>query len=118
MKLDKVITIAIGRDGRNGTLKSSTWLEFIRLTRTTISTHATLVAAATGAGVGSDDDRDGKPEETAVFVAVNPDNVSKLRSELASLLSRYGQSSACFALDTHHEPAWATATGERSEVLA
>jgi hypothetical protein len=113
MVLDKVLTIAIGRNSSQGPLKALDWTIFQQAVYSTVSRYATIVAAASGSGVGSDDNRFNEPEETYVVVAINPASKRKLRYDLAKLLKEYGQSSACFALDNSHRPAWSTASGRR-----
>jgi hypothetical protein len=114
--LDRVLTIAIGRDGQNGTLSRGKWLSFRRQCKQIAGKYATVVAFTKGAGIGSDDDRDGVPEDSAVLVCINPVDVDQLRQELAHLLPQYGQSSAAFAVDAAHEPVFATNDGRRITV--
>jgi hypothetical protein len=114
MTLDKVITIAIGRNNANGPLDDVTWSEFRTQAYEIVGAHAQIVAYTSGSGVGSDDEREGQGEETAVILAVNPTKPG-LRQAIASLLLKYGQSSACFAQDRAHRPVWATKSGNRAK---
>lgn len=113
MKLDKVLTIAIGRDNVDGTLSDQEWSEFREGLLMTVKNYATVVAATDGPGIASDDDRAYQPEDSAVVVAINPKYVNRLRSKLAKLLIHYKQSSCAFALDSSHEPVFPTARGIR-----
>jgi len=115
IKLDKILTIAVGRDyGDSHTLNDIDWINFQQKLIKAIDKHGTCVGAATGRGVGSDDSRYGITEDTAIFIVLNPKYVNRLRKAIAALLPQYGQSSACFSLDMHHEPVFPTKTGWRA----
>lgn len=112
MILDTVITVAIGRNDASGRpLKGSTWSRFQREVRELLASSGTVVAHVAGAdGVGSDGVNDGQAEETALFIVVNPKNELGVRRALSSILGRYGQYSAAFAVDHYHEPCFAGTT--------
>lgn len=114
MKLDKVLTIAIGRDNADGTLSDQEWSEFQDGLLMTVKHYATVVASTEGPGIASDDDRAMQPEDSAVVVAINPKYVNRLRSRISKLLIHYGQSSCAFALDSSHQPVFPNAGGARS----
>lgn len=110
---DSVLTIAIGRNNSEGELSVESWGSFRTEIRDLLDKYATLVANTSGRGVASDEDREGKPEDSAVFVAINPKRVNYLRKSVAHVLERYKQTSAAFSLDTSHEPCFATPNGLR-----
>jgi len=120
MQLDSVLTVAIGRNRSNGDpLDNYLWTEFQGAISAILQEHGTLVAATSGEGVGSDDENEGKPEDTAVFVAINVRNLPQVRRSVAATLQTFGQSSAAFALDTAHEPVFAaTVNGFRPQAPA
>lgn len=113
--LDKVLTLAIGRNTQDGTpLSDYKWRKFQTQARGVLSEYATVVAHTRGRGVGSDDDNNGKPEQSAIIVAINPRDAQKARERLAQLLPEYGQGSAAFSYDEAHEPVFATSDGFRT----
>jgi hypothetical protein len=125
-KLDTVITVAIGDVGPAGQLSPGDWLYFQDEVRATLDKYATVVAQTSGQGLRSDDELgpDGNLvtpghdiEQTAVFVAINPHDIELgFRRDLARILKRYGQTSACFAIDPKHEPVFTTPDGYRPQV--
>lgn len=113
--LDSVLTVAIGRNQQDGTpLADTDWNTFQRVVGITLERHGGIVVAHThGGGIGSDGGNAGVLEESAVFVAINIDDLLGARRDLAPVLKAFGQSSACFAFDMAHEPVFATTDGFR-----
>lgn len=115
MVLDKVLTLAIGRNNSKGeVLPEGKWTEFQQRARAILSEEGLVVAHAIGEAKGSDGVNEGAEEDTAVIVVINPKDAQKARTRLAALLPEYGQSSAAFAYDAEHEPVFPTATGFRA----
>lgn len=113
MKLDTVTTIAIGEiavDGLPITLKG--WHDLRAWLTRIAEAHGTVVATADGRGVTSDQP-DEQGERTFVVIVINVNDLGSLRENVAYALKRYGLTSACFATDHHHEPAFATDNGFR-----
>jgi hypothetical protein len=114
MQLDSVVTVAIGRNSKDGKpLTSRRWANFQNRVKMTLSELALVVAHTQGAGVGSDGVNESEAEDSAVLVAINPKDKELLRQRLAKLLPRYGQTSAAFAIDASHEPVFPTKDGYR-----
>lgn len=116
MILDTVLTVAIGRNDATGTaMYPGEWARFRRDVRTLCDRSATVVAETVGTAIGSDGPNDGTPEETAVYVMINPtgDFDTSFRAALADVLATYSTTSACFAIDRTHEPVFATTDGWR-----
>ena len=89
------LTISIGRNIKNQPMAAGAWYLFRRQLRDAItSAGGDIVADTTGAGV-----YDGIQEESAVFIALNIDNVEQLRADVARLLQDYQQEAAGFSLD-------------------
>ena len=113
---DRVLTIAIGdaTPYGNGTVPAP---DFRRagqsIARSVRQRGGTVYALTQGAGVGSDDDRNGVTERTIIILAGNVRDVAGLRRDVSSVLQSYGMTSACFALDRSHEPVFDTADGSR-----
>ncbi len=104
-KYDKVVTIAIGRNyGKNKSLTRGQWSGFKSKTKNLLNSHAQIVAATHGRGIGSDNEQNGKPENTFVLVAVNPVKIKQFQTQFKNLLSHYHQTSAAFAIDKKHKP--------------
>ena len=89
------------------------WTLFQSKVRQALSTFATVVGEGVGNGVGTDGVNADQAEDTAIFIAVNPTDINRLRVVLSFILTMFGQTSACFALDTAHEPCFATRDGNR-----
>ena len=113
MTLDTVTTVAIGRNGPDGPMNEHHWNLFQSSVRIACERFGTVVACTTGQAVGSDDDREGQPEETAIVVVINVTDEATLRSRIAYFLRTFDQTSACFATDRAHEPVFNTETGAR-----
>jgi hypothetical protein len=115
--LDSVLTVAIGRNGRDGTpMSDRDWAEFQSLVAAElVSAGGTIVAHTTGGGLGSDGVNEGSEEESAVFVAINIEHLIAARRSIALALKLFGQSSAAFAFDMAHEPVFPTPTGFRPQ---
>lgn len=107
--LDTVLTVAIGRNGQDGRpLTDSLWAGFQRQVLDLLKGEGTVVCHALSvSAVGSDGVNEGVEEDSAVFIAVNVRNEEVVRATLSNLLGAYGQTSACFAMDHFHEPAFA-----------
>ena len=89
------LTISIGRNINNEAMPAGDWYLFRRQLRDAItSAGGDIVADTTGAGV-----YDGIQEESAVFIALNIDNIEQLRADVAQLLQVYKQECAGFSLD-------------------
>lgn len=118
MKLDSVLTVAIGdMDWAGRRLDSEMFTFFQDEVKDLLSEYGTVVAHATGDGIGSDGDNEGEAEGTAVFVAINVVRITELRADLSAILRRFGQTSACFAFDGAHEPCFNTADGTRPTTI-
>lgn len=115
MKLDTVLTVAIGdRDTDGQRLSPTEWVDFQNDMLTELKRYGTVVAHAEGDGVGSDGPNEAVDEATAVFIVINPRYVLTLRRCVADVARAYGQSSVCFAIDQAHEPVFtATRNGSR-----
>lgn len=115
--LDSVLTVAIGRNGQDGTpMRTSDWLLFqAKVAGALVHAGGTIVAHTVGGGLGSDGVNEGSEEESAVFVAINVKDLNGARRGLAGVLRGFGQSSAAFAFDMAHEPVFPTADGFRPE---
>lgn len=114
MVLDKVLTLAIGRNNSSGkALPENKWQEFQERAHSVLAKQGYVVAHAVGEAKGSDGVNEGAEEDTAVIVVINPRDAQKARTELAKLLPEYGQSSAAFAYDSSHEPVFPTENGYR-----
>jgi len=120
MKLDTVLTIAVGRNDQDGnTMGTADWAAFQDSLAILVGTFGTIVANTTGDAIGSDGVNEGQDEDTNVIVAINVTDVDSLRRLVAGMLFARNCSSACFAFDGAHEPVFATASGFRlSEVSA
>ena len=119
MKLDQVLTVAIGDlDSEGIKLTPTEWSDFRSDVRQVLDTYGDVVAEVEGLGIGSDGLNEGQVEATAVYIVVNPERIDRLRAHLAQVIDAYGQSSACFALDQAHEPVFNTPSGYRREELA
>ena len=118
MKLDKVLTIAIGRNDANGEpLSGAQWLDFCSRLDEIVAAHGTIVfAGSSDYAIGSDGANDGEQEESYALIAINPEDVRGLREDIASLLWVNRQTSAAFALDSTHEPVWYTIGGDRPAI--
>jgi len=118
MKLDKVLTIAIGRNDANGiALSDSQWADFTARLDEIVAAHATVVFTGhSDYAIGSDGANDSEQEESYAIIAINPEDTVGLRADVASLLWVNRQTSACFALDGAHEPVWYTIGGDRPAV--
>lgn len=122
MKLDSVLTVAIGDIDTDGNkLTPTEWSDFRSDMRQVLETYGTVVAEATGDGVRSDDcvdeGDDHELEGTCVFIVINHEQNMGIRSHVAQVIRAYGQSSCCFAIDRAHEPVFATRTGNRDGVV-
>lgn len=106
--LDTVVTIAIGSEG----IGPDRYRELSTFLRATLSRYGTLVATTYGTGLTTDQP-DTTPEDTTIFLVVNPPSLTPLRRHVASALRMYGATSAAFAVDSEHEPAFPTAYGFR-----
>lgn len=115
--LDSVLTVAIGRNGSDGTpMDDLFWESFqSKVAAELVSAGGTIVAHTTGGGQGSDGVNDGEDEESCVFVAINVRALDGARQGIAGELRAFGQSSAAFAFDMAHEPVFATPDGFRRE---
>lgn len=117
MKLDSVLTVAIGDATQDGYLSATEWADFQDDMRTVLDKFGTVVAQALGKGVRSDDcvdeGEDHETESTCVFIVINHRPNDGIRAHVAQVLMQYGQSSACFAIDRAHEPVFGTKTGQR-----
>jgi hypothetical protein len=113
--LDSVLTVAIGRNGQDGQpMTTADWLLFQHnVAAELVSAGGTIVAHTVGGGLGSDGVNEGSEEESAVFVAINVEDLNGARRNVAQWLREFGQSSACFAFDMAHEPVFATPSGFR-----
>lgn len=106
--LDYVHTFAFGRTTAAGTdLSDSDWAQLTATLRNLIAQSHTIVASAYGEGMTSDQP-DVLPEETYVVIAIGHAPTEILRRNVATMLHTYGLSSACFATDYRHEPAFAS----------
>lgn len=113
---DTVITVAIGAETPNGTLLPNDLKAAAKAVRLAIeAVGGTVVAMTYGEGVASDDDRLGTPEATAVVLAINtnPDLGEYLRFRIADILRAFEMTSACYAVDSRHEPVFNTSDGSR-----
>lgn len=115
MQLDSVLTVAIGRNGSDGTpMNFIDWELFQTEVQNTVNERATLVyTGQSEAAIGSDGNNDGQEEDSFAIIAINVNNTNDLRWELARILKKFGQGSACFSYDSAHEPVFATDTGWR-----
>ena len=113
MELDTVLTVAIGdTHTHGGKMRSLHWSWFKDDVRRALTgSQWTIVAEAAGTGATSDQE-DVTNERTLVFIAINGD-ATEARREVAQCLRRHTASSACFAIDGAHEPAFPTADGFR-----
>lgn len=106
---DRVIAIAFGdrdRDGRK--VDEYSWRALRPLIRGVVEMcGGTVYAITEGPGVGSDGVNAGEPEGSMIVLAGNVRDVAKLRRYVAALLRDIDSSSACFALDSAHEPVFA-----------
>ena len=113
-KLDSVLTVAIGRAQYDGHVMSERdWTVFrsnILMILSDGDTGGHVVASTLGAAQCADQDGS---EETAVFVVVNVADPVVVRKAVADELRLFKQSSACFAFDPFHEPAFGTDDGFR-----
>jgi hypothetical protein len=117
MVLDKVLTVAIGRNTSAGqAMPRSKWQQFQARAKAALAQEGLVVAHAIGDATGSDGVNEGADEDTAVIVCINPRNVERARQSLATLLPQYGQSSAAFAYDSGHEPVFPTQNGYRAAI--
>lgn len=117
--LDAVLTVAIGRNGADGTpMSDHDWELFQRSVKCTLNVYGTVVCHALSvSAVGSDGLNDGQDEESAVFIAVNVDDEELVRKLIGQKLARFEQTSACFSVDHYHEPVFAgTTDGYRPRV--
>lgn len=118
MTLDTVTTIAIGDiDASGSPLHPDAWNRVRTAVAARSDAHGTVVATAHGAGITSDQP-DELSEQTFVVIVINVDDLTSLRESVADALRRYGLSSACFATDHAHEPAFATPNGYRPVVTS
>ena len=112
MTLDQILTVAIGTLDSNGRRIR----EFVLFERDILDVMElagyTIVAETHGYGLTSDQP-DETTEDTSVFVGINGD-ADKARPLVAGVLKTYGASSACFAIDSAHEPVFATEDGYRA----
>ncbi len=121
MTFDTVLTVAIGdRDTTGAKLTETEWSDFRSDMRQTLEVYGIVVAEAVGDGVGSDGPNENVDEATAVYIVINPDDVSHepnlpyMRAHVATVARAYGQSSVAFAIDHQHEPVFtATRDGSR-----
>jgi hypothetical protein len=91
------LTVSIGRNLNTGAgeLAAGEWYLFRRQTRAAIErAGGYIVADTTGRGV-----YEGIQEESAVFIALNVNNVEQLKRDIAALLPVYKQDAAGFGLD-------------------
>ena len=106
---DRVLTIAFGdldRDGRK--IDGYSWRALRHLARVGVEMcGGTVYAITEGPGVGSDGVNAGESEGSMIVLAGNVRDVAKLRRYVAALLRDIDASSACFALDSVHEPVFA-----------
>ena len=117
--LDSVLTVAIGRNGLDGTpLAPSAWRDFQeKVAGFLVLAGGTIVAHTTGHGLTSDGDTAGSEEESCVFVAINVEDLDRARKGVARALRKVEQSSACFAFDGAHDPVFPTANGFRPAAI-
>ena len=115
MQLDRILTIAIGDLDTEGNRISPADYDYWAHTiaQDVRDNGGTVYAVTFGDGIGSDGVNDGAEERSAVILAGNVDSVDRLRATVGFRLTRMGASSACFALDGAHEPAFATIDGRR-----
>jgi len=116
MTPDRVLTIAIGRiDRDNNNLRTNDWTDATIQLSDAARKYGTVVFQGAGHGVTSDQDEE-QAEESFVVIALMPDVTSDflLKSEVSALLQRFNLSSACFAIDSAHVPAWAADLKEKS----
>lgn len=114
---DRVLTIAFGRLRCGGALVDTDEWEALAVNAAedVRACGGTVYAVTTGSGVASDGVNAGVPEETLVILAGNVRDVVTLRKIVAWRLRALRLSSACFALDGTHEPAFPTLDGWRHE---
>lgn len=117
MKLDSVLTIAIGRNGSdNKPMWVGDWDSFKYDVKKCVNTSGTIVFTGNSdSAIGSDGANEGQEEDSYAIIVINIDNINELRANIAGILVKYGQGSACFALDKAHEPAFSTITGNREQ---
>jgi hypothetical protein len=114
MELDKVLTVAIGRNNaQNVPMSDSQWDNFILRIGDIMESATTVVFAGYGNAIQSDCLHAGQHEESYAIIGINPTNVRELRADIASLIWSYDQTSAAFALDAAHEPVFDTVGGSR-----
>ena len=117
MTNDTVITVAIGRNGPDGTpMADALWSDFRAVVRADVAYCVdAVVFTGTGTASGSDGTNLHAPEESYAVIGINPHEgmVRMLRIFLADRLVEYRQTSACMAIDGAHEPVWNTADGSR-----
>lgn len=97
MQVLNSLTVSIGRNiyTTGAELGAGDWYLFRRQVRQAIQqAGGYIVADTTGRGV-----YDGVEEESAVFIALNVDNIEGLKKQIAKLLPVYSQESAGFGLD-------------------
>ena len=95
MGIYNTITLSIGRNINNKAMEAGEWYLFRRQARAILEqAGGHIVADTTGAGV-----YDGVEEESAVFIALNVNNIEEARDRIAQLLSAYNQEAAGFTID-------------------
>jgi hypothetical protein len=118
MNLDKVVTIAIGRNISDGTpMTNNNWLDMQIQLIELVTRYAEIVFRGEGSAVGSDGRNDGQYERSFVVIAINPKGgPNGLRLGVADLLVEFDQRSAAYSVDESHEPVWSTHNGKRPPV--
>jgi hypothetical protein len=116
MGLDSVLTLAIGRNGADGKpMSEQRWNSFQSEVRNAIIEVGTPVFAGTADNaIGSDGRNDGVQEDSYAIIAINVKEPRTLRAKVAGIIGKYEQGSACFSIDTAHEPVFSTKDGWRS----
>ena len=124
MKLDQVVTVAIGRMDRNGNnLPLSSWTDVRDWVKDDCDANkywwgGTIVAEGDIRGVTSDQDTQSH-EDSYVVLVVNVEDVDRLRKEIALSIGAFKLTSACYAVDSTHEPVFSdTHDGRRAPAPA
>ncbi len=112
---DTILTIAIGDVTKHGDkLSADEWQRFKAGAHLLATLYGTVVFRGDGAGVTSDQPTETDEQSHALIVVVDETHdLDVMRWALADLLRRFGQSSACFAIDSAHEPTFDTHDGNR-----